>query len=918
MTLRPEHVSHLLLKILFLGFSCLGCISFSAIGSEREPDISADIEGMSDDAYFGGMTLAVARIASNVRRQMQQKIGEALPECGPVNALQGEVVATSIGDAPPKSKPQANAVLDELQAMLKSERSFVRDAAAFIIGEIGPAAASLEPDLAGHDAGRSVWFSHALGRVSCQPYSLGNSLDVVPAAARLRLLGSTVEPRSFRSKLQLVAKLLQYPQLQWPDSFFAAAIEGRDPERDRESPDPDEASWILAIADRLAGESTPMRLRLDLARLLGSLAHSARPASAVMWELAKRSDDDLAWILANAVVASGSSEAVDAGAMLLKRFHAAPSMLPVELCGNKRAAEILSPLLRVQLGGGNWNDAAQAASKLGCIDSVGSSDVLRKTLTHPSWEVQLAAIEALAETAHSDPRTREDLQTIQRKHWSGLVREAAEKALNPPSAKEIDSQTPDTLVFNCFHRCLTDHLRRCGDDEDIVDGLYVSPSMGKLEIEWDRARRIPQPAGFPGEVAEDSRPDYGTSTYLRVENGWLYGTDRWHYDGEIGFADEKGSKSAIGNWGDDAVAILDTPHFGIALLGGSLFGVGEAGLLASLEHGPEGWRVVPKVALPSPPWGWAFAPNGTLLVADPYEAVAVLEDGSIESLACPMFKPKYTAGSLLALAKDAPKGPSKQKQRELSDALAVRLSTFLSQRDRSAELTRDPGKREKWETPEVVDAWLSRELESLLEAYLAAGKPEVAIELINGIPEGMIEITPGRRFQLYAAAGRPNEARAQLGPLVNDNDEIGLKFHLALSLAQHRLKNAKLALARIDALHEASQDGNESSDPYLEILRWLATEKTRKADANLIDSEEWPRPILAYLDGKISEKALVSASYRRNGQIDREKLCEALFYMGLHQVVKGRSRSARAHFRAVVSLGGKQYFEYAVAATMID
>ena len=127
--------------------------------------------------------------------------------------------------------------------------------------------------------------------------------------------------------------------------------------------------------------------------------------------------------------------------------------------------------------------------------------------------------------------------------------------------------------------------------------------------------------------------------------------------------------------------------------------------------------MVPRVALPSPPWGWAFAPNGTLLVADPYEAVAVLKDGSIESLACPTFKPKRTAGSLLALAKEAPKGSSKQKQRELSDALAVRLSAFLAQRDRSAELTREPGKRKQWEKPEVVAAWLGRDLESLLEAY---------------------------------------------------------------------------------------------------------------------------------------------------------------------------------------------------------
>jgi lipoprotein NlpI len=137
-------------------------------------------------------------------------------------------------------------------------------------------------------------------------------------------------------------------------------------------------------------------------------------------------------------------------------------------------------------------------------------------------------------------------------------------------------------------------------------------------------------------------------------------------------------------------------------------------------------------------------------------------------------------------------------------------------------------------------------------------------------------------------------------------------------LAQRRIADAKLTLKRIDALQGANRDGNESLDPYLEILRLLATEEATKKRESPTDSQEWPSPILAFLDGKISEKELVLSSYRRDGQIDREKLCEALFYMGLHQAIEGRSRSARAHFRAVVSLQVKQFFEYAVAATLID
>lgn len=903
--------------LLLLGVMGVGAGSFDGIGSAHSSSISARIEALPEEAYVGGMPSAVAEIAAEIRDQMQGRTGAELPACELPDSLQGAVVATSIGLTPPSSAVQPDPALRELQVLLASERRFVRDAGAFLIGEIGPAARPLEPDLSGDDVGRSVWFSHALGRISCQRYSLGTSLDLIPAAVTTRVLGDPSTGHSLRSSVQLIAALVSYPDLIWPDEFFSSAIEQQDIEREHVMEQPIEAAWIHTIADRMIDESAPMRLRLDLASLMHLLGHAAWPAAEKMWDLTQHADEELAARVALALVHTGSDRAVDAAAILLTRFDAAVFVLPDELCEMERATVVLQPLLRAWLVGDDWKDAMEAVEKLGCMDPIGSADVLRSALEHPSWEVQLAAIGALAESAGTDPDSREALAAIQRDHWSGLLRQEVENILNPRPPVENDPGAMDTISLRCFHRCLNDHLRRCGDDHGIVDGLYVSPTMGELDIEWERARRVPRPDGFPVAVKEDSRPHYGTSTYLRVEDGWLYATDRWHYDGEVSFVDDHGEKVSIGGWGEDAAAIIETPHFGRVLLGRSLFRVGYAGLLASLERGPDGWRMQPRVALPSPPWGWAFAPNGTLLVADPYEAVAVLADGRIESLACPARPPSHPVRSLLAVAKRAPTSPSERKHRELVDAVAVRESELAAKRNRLAELTENPGKGEQWERPDLLRAWLQNDLRDLVETYLIAGRAEAGLAMIAELPDDLVDIGPGQRIQLYAATGRLREARAELAAAANSDDKSALKMQTALALAERRPEDARAALRRIESLHSQNSVGNQAADPFLEILQRLADTESSNSGWSLTGDDEWPGPIHAYLAGTITEKDLAMASHRRDGQVDREKLCEALFYNGLKLALEGKPRAARAHFRAVTDLSVEHYLEHSVAAVLL-
>lgn len=898
------------------GAICLVALPAYANDWTHSTSVTARINAMPEAAYVGGMPPAVVEVAAEVRQRMQTSVGGELPVCEPPDAMQGSIVATHVGLQPPQATPAKEMALRELQELLASERRFVQDAAAFIIGEIGPAAVSLDLDLRGDRLERSAWFSHALGRITCERYSIAGGLDRLPERAKAGLLEPGGSSSALRTKVRLVARLIEHPDLVWPDDFFSRAIDGSELRWElAESEDIDEEA-IRAIAARVVDKSSPMSLRLDLAWVLDMLEDAARPAVRMLWPLAQESDDPLSYRATWVVASSGGELAIDANALLLDRFDS-ELVGSDALCGSERAARLLGPPLRARLAGDYWNVAAISAEELGCIDPIGSVDALRAALDHPSWEVQVAAIGSLAASVGTDPRTRAALQSVQQSHWSGLVRQRAEAALSPPPVVEKDPDALETLVFKCFHRCLTDHLRRCGDENGVVDGLYVSPSMGELQVEWERVRRVPRPPGFPIGVEEDSRAEYGSSTYLRVEGGWLFATDRWHYDGVLAFASDAGETLPVGLGGDMAAAIIQTPHFGPALLGGSYVSVREAGLLASLDRTDTGWQVVPRVALPSPPWGWAFAPNGTLLVADPYEAVAVLADGRIESLACPARAPAHPVRSLRALVRLAP-GLSELKRLELSDAVETHRAVFAAQRERIQKIASNPDARESWETPELLASWQSRNLVQLLNAYWAAGNALAAVQLVAELPAGLVELGPGTGFHLYAAAGRPEQARAQLEAAAAATDAYALKLGLALALAERRLDDADAAVRQIDQLDARKAYRTQTPDHFLELLRWLAAEDNPNRDELLTAGDTWPGPVQAHLAGRIGERELALATHRRDGQVDREKLCEALFYRGLKLAVAGRARAAQSYFQAVVDLGVEHFLEHAVATVLLD
>ncbi len=77
-------------------------------------------------------------------------------------------------------------------------------------------------------------------------------------------------------------------------------------------------------------------------------------------------------------------------------------------------------------------------------------------------------------------------------------------------------------------------------------------------------------------------------------------------------------------------------QLGITLLGQEYFTGLEGGTLALLRRAPDGhWIYETILELPSEAFAHAFAPDGTLLIKDPYGAIAITKDRKLVPLACP-------------------------------------------------------------------------------------------------------------------------------------------------------------------------------------------------------------------------------------------------------------------------------------------
>jgi lipoprotein NlpI len=122
----------------------------------------------------------------------------------------------------------------------------------------------------------------------------------------------------------------------------------------------------------------------------------------------------------------------------------------------------------------------------------------------------------------------------------------------------------------------------------------------------------------------------------------------------------------------------------------------------------------------------------------------------------------------------------------------------------------------------------------------------------------------------------------------------------------------------------AASEPNRNRAAYAQLMYWLAQERAGIAKPDLVARrlpEEWPRPLILYLQGEYTEAELVNPIREEDDEYTMtsvdERLCEALYYVGEAHWARGRPDLARDYFAAMVNLRVLHFIEHGLALAEI-
>jgi tetratricopeptide (TPR) repeat protein len=163
-------------------------------------------------------------------------------------------------------------------------------------------------------------------------------------------------------------------------------------------------------------------------------------------------------------------------------------------------------------------------------------------------------------------------------------------------------------------------------------------------------------------------------------------------------------------------------------------------------------------------------------------------------------------------------------------------------------------------------------------------------------------------------AGQPAEARAEAerGRAIDpDNVEPGAIL-MQLDFIEERWPEAIAGLRRLIA-----DTADSERVTYYQCFLWLTQLRSKLGTPGIVASElteDWPRPLLDWLEGNLAEEKVVERLNDVGNDIrQREMLAEALYYIGQARLARGEAETARLYFTATVNLKVTYFIEHRMA-----
>lgn len=494
-----------------------------------------------------------------------------------------------------------------LLAMLTSQKKAVRDLAAFTLGDIdGLTEEHLDELVEGWELGTD-WIERAVGRVGT-PRALNllvETLHEYPSSQN-QLTFALVTARA-KGALALVESLRATSPRK--PAFVDSACEIL---REMEQEAGAAIEPLLAVAE---ATKPHIKNRGYAVRLVGCLGFMAQPVAPRLEQLRARTprlSKDIGAALTNIVPELKA-------ALFARHLRATPGIpLLRELAALRENGRGAGTVLVELQSHANWEIRVAAVRAMGYLQYKEATGLILSLLEDTTnWQRVLVSVEALGR--FKEPRAIDALERVAKTYWYPYVRKAALHAIKVIRGEATyTEQTHFPSEFLAYRYSEDDTPER-------VEPPFVP---GGDELSAEALKPLSYTVTMPArEGRRASTQKLGASTGLRVANGYLLGSNRGEWGGELVHLTAKGTTvlllrenvRSLHRVGDTLVAVTGLAH--LSSHRGMLYRVVPSGDTYIAEP----WRT-----LPGAPKVAGTMEDGRLFVSCSGGDIIVTADGTLE------------------------------------------------------------------------------------------------------------------------------------------------------------------------------------------------------------------------------------------------------------------------------------------------
>lgn len=339
------------------------------------------------------------------------------------------------------------------------------------------------------------------------------------------------------------------------------------------------------------------------------------------------------------------SEYVDRALLGIGSPHAVPGLIealphdPEDILRLLRAlgspGAAAGPAVMAYLDNPTWDFKVLAADVLGHIQYMPASASLLASLNNQDdWKLVYASSLALARLSNKE--ALDALEQVSETHWYPPVRAVAEVAIRHiRSGVPIDDngwwrfgkapRSPEACEKTRYQKST-----QAGDAK--LYGSSDGEALERLSYEVGVESYGAREGTGPNEVRADNMVQQIPDVAIKVEGGWLAGSDRGEWGGELVYISASGESTIlydanivdIHQWGNQYVATAGLAHMGL----------NDGWLLRIEKHGPARYSVTQWKRLPAAPFSSRLTEGSELVINTYGGTVVVGEAGAMRMAQC--------------------------------------------------------------------------------------------------------------------------------------------------------------------------------------------------------------------------------------------------------------------------------------------